>query len=133
MSLISAYVMLQDCARQNSVPFRKFEDLEIGRWYGIDKFILIHSPFGMKIAVRIKNTAEYGGCFMINLPDRFKVMASQEKVDELNAEEDKGYMYYGGKDFSRKNRIIVGFEKQRFNADLQVKADIIAESMDVPY
>lgn len=132
-TMSAAFSMLQDCALQNTVPFKRFDDLQTGSWYRIEKFMLIHSSFGTKLAVRIKNTAAYGGRFIINLPDRFIVMAEQEKVDQLNADEDKGYMYYGGKDFSRKNRILVSFEKHQVNAELFAKAEEAQESVDVLY
>lgn len=133
MALCATYVILQDCAHQNTVAFKRFDDLPIGSWYLIEKFILIHSPFGVKLAVRVKNKVEYGGCFIINLPDRFKLMAEQGKIDELNAEEDMGYMHYGGKDYARKNHILISFEKHLHNSELLAKDEAAQESIDDPY
>lgn len=133
-SISTSYAMLQDCARQNTVPFKKFDELQIGSWYKIEKFVLVHSTFGVKLAVRALNTAEYGGCFIINLPERFNLMANAEKVTQLNADEDKGYMYYGGKDILRKNRILISFEKHQLDAELLIKSEEgVQQSMDVPY
>lgn len=125
-----AFNMLQGLARWNTVPFKRFDDLEVGRWYQIDKFLLTNGQFGIKLAARIKNTAEFGGLFVINLPDRFKVMAKPEVLEELNVAADKGYMYYGGKDAFRKNRIILDFSKEQFH---QSAENGVNESVDVPY
>lgn len=130
----AAYVMLQECALQNTIPFKRFDDLEVGKCYAIDKYLLIHGPFGTKMAIRASNTNAMGGYFIINLPDRFKAMANQEKVEELNRDENKGFMYYGGKDIGRKNRIIIYFGKEQMVCEQQQEVnDITGEGQDVPY
>jgi hypothetical protein len=62
-------------------------------------------------------------------------MANQLKVDELNAAEDKGYMYFGGKDFTKKNRITISFENEQHAKNyMQQERDIYnGVSIDVPY
>lgn len=135
----SAYAMLQECARQYMVPFKRFDELEANRWYQVDKYILTHGAFGTKMAVRIKNIAAYGGQCLINLPDRFKFNSTQVIVDELNAEEEKGLMFYGGKDAARKNRINIDFDKHQLNNIVAAAAaqafhhSTEIGSIDVPY
>lgn len=126
--------MLQECAIQNTIPFKRFDDLEVGKCYAIDKYLMIHGPFGTKLSIRAINSSAMGGYFIINLPERFKAMATQEKVDELNREENKGFMFYGGKDFGRKNRIILYFGKDEIICEQQqVINDTTGEGQDVPY
>lgn len=86
------------------------------------------------MSIRAINSGEMGALFIINLPDRFRAMATQEKVDELNREENKGFMFYGGKDIARKNRIIVYFGKDEISGlQQQENNDNNGEGHDVPY
>lgn len=119
-----AFTLLQECAEQKLLPFKKFDDLEVGRAYKINRFLLIHSMYGTKLAVESQDSDEYGSCFIICLPDRFRIMANPTRVDQLNATKDKGYMVYGGKNPKQKNRIMIEFPEMEAEQNI---------SKDVPY
>lgn len=130
--VVALYSLLHQCAQQNLIPFKKFDELGIEKCYLIDRFVVLHSPFGVKLGVII--ACEDEGSFILNLPDRFKPMANQNKVDELNSVENKGYLYYGGKERQHKNRIILAFpEKQDYRPQKDDSTNnSTIESKDVP-
>lgn len=84
-----------------AVPFLKFEDLEIGREYVIERFELLNdTKFGACIVVYIDGD-------MLYLPKRF-VKILKADIDNLNKKNH--VLIYGGKDIANSNRIIIDFE-----------------------
>lgn len=118
------FTLLQECAEQKLLPFKKFDELEPGRSYKINRFMLIHSNYGTKLAIEAQNIDENGGFFILCLPERFNMMANSTRVEQLNSTADKGYMYYVGKNPKQNNRIMIEFTETEAENNM---------SIDVPY
>lgn len=98
MESINIFKTLKNACNGNS--YKSFNDLQIGS-YPVDRFELVESKYGVRVAVWIAGSRLY-------LPTRFNIVFStQEQIDKLN--ETKIELYYGGKDATQRNRIILDF------------------------
>lgn len=87
----------------NAIPFLKFDELEIGHEYPIDRFEwLADTKYGPCVVVYINGD-------MLYLPKRFiKIFKTAEQVEGLN--KVKYVMIYHGKDVILNNRVLLDFE-----------------------
>lgn len=94
----------------NLIPFIKFDSLEIGREYSIDRFELIaDTKFGPSIVVYIDGD-------MLYLPKRFlKIFKTAEQIENLNKKNH--VMTYNGRDPLNSNRILVEFDVAENHGD----------------
>lgn len=83
-------------------PITSFDDLAIGI-YSVDSFALKSTVYGKRIFVNITD-------FCVVLPPRFlERINKQSQIDDLN--EDRYKMIYNGKDRTKKNLLLLNFEK----------------------
>lgn len=97
----------------NAISYLKFDDLEIGRQYSIERFELFsETKYGACIVVYINGD-------MLYLPKRFnKIFKTAEQIENLN--KFKHVLIYNGKDETQGNRVLVDFE-----LDLRPGADTV--------
>lgn len=98
---MSAFNALKSAVKASSA-YRNFDNIDVGV-YKVLGFKFMNTRYGQKIVV---TTAEFK-CF---LPDRFsKSIQTDEAIAELNG--TPCVMRFSGKDATRKNRVMVDFEK----------------------
>lgn len=110
---MDAYKDLLRACNQNE--YKNFDELNVGS-YPVEKFIILDTKNGKKLAVHLKDC-------LVFLPNRFNAYINEEQVDELNSQ--NYIMIYSGKVKTQRNRVKLSFDLMKdkpltSNADVDV-------------
>lgn len=90
-------------------PYKSFNDLDVGD-YIVERFSYIDTKnFGKRIRMDFDE-------FHMYLPERFNIIAEQNKIDELNAAPK--ILHFEGKDYSQKGKLLISFKEVPYIANL---------------
>lgn len=99
------------CAATNKskrvlMPIRSFTNLPPGEYIATNFEKVVTKDFGERLRLVVNSE------FYMFLPNRFNEALTMEKVNELNL--SPKIMVYGGKDNSRKDRLILDFKEPAY-------------------